>query len=223
MRILIVEDESSLRETLQATLEAELFAVDVAEDAEKGSFLARTNDYDLILLDYFLPKGNGRMICDEIRKSGKAAYIILLTVKTDIETKVELLNHGADDYVVKPFLFEELLARIRAISRRPRMMTSEILCHHDLRLDIRNCKLLRGQKEIYLTRKEFMLLEHLLRHKGMVVSRSMLIEHVWDSHLDPFSNTIESHVLSLRRKIDRKNRPSMIQTVPGRGYRMYST
>jgi DNA-binding response OmpR family regulator len=220
MKILVVEDEPTLRETLKANLENQCFAVDVAEDAEKGSYLGRTNDYDVILLDYLMPKGTGKIVCEEVRKAGKSAYIIMLTVKPDTEAKIDALNSGADDYLVKPYSFDELLARIRAMLRRPKVVTADILTYEDLSLNTRSFTVTRGTKEIYLTRKEFMLLEYLLRNQGAVASRGMLIEHVWDSNLDAFSNTIESHILSLRRKLDRRNRPSLIQTVPGRGYKI---
>lgn len=220
MRILVIEDDANLRETLKSSLEAQCYAVDVAEDAEKGSYLARTNEYDTILLDYVLPKGNGLDVCKEIRKAGKSSYVIMLTVQSEIGPKVDVLNAGADDYLTKPYSFEELLARIRAVHRRPKPLVAEVLVHEDLELDTRSYTVTRNDKEIYLTRKEFMLLEYLLRNKGNVVSRAMLSEHVWDSSLDAFSNTIESHILTLRRKIDKKNRPSMIRTVPGRGYKI---
>jgi len=220
MRILVIEDDVNLRETLRASLEAQCFAVDVAEDAEKGSYLARTNEYDTILLDFMLPKGNGLEVCREIRKAGKSSYVIMLSVQSEIGTKVDVLNAGADDYLTKPYSFEELLARIRAVHRRPKALAAEVLIYEDLQLDTRSYTVLRHGKEIYLTRKEFMLLEYLLRNIGNVVSRAMLGEHVWDSGLDAFSNTIESHILTLRRKIDKKGKLSMIRTVPGRGYKI---
>ncbi len=220
MRILVVEDDPLLAEVLRARLEAECFAVDVAETGEKGSFLARTTEYDVVLLDYMLPGKDGRIVCEEIRASTHTPYILMLTVKSEIETKVELLNCGADDFLTKPYSFEELIARIRAILRRPKRVESNVLTYKHISLDPQKQVVLREGKEIYLTRKEFMLLEYLLRQMGNVVSRAALGEHVWDSDLDVFSNTIESHMLNLRKKIDRKGSKSLIQTLPGRGYKI---
>lgn len=220
MRILLIEDERRISKFLKATLEAELFSVDVAEDGERGSSLAIINDYDLIILDNILPKKSGLEVCTYIRTKGKNMPIIMLSVKSDTATKVELLNAGADDYVIKPFSFDELMARIKAILRRPKHIEDDILHIDDLTLDTRKYIMTRGKKEIYLTRKEFMLLEYLLRNRGVVLSRGMILEHVWDMDTDPFSNTIESHILSLRRKIDPAGKKKLIHTVPGRGYKI---
>ncbi len=221
MKILVVEDDESVRTALKRAFEAECFAVDMAADGEKGSFLARTNEYDLVILDYILPKKNGREVCEEIRKAEKFVPILLLSVQSEVSDKVAALNLGADDYLTKPFAFDELLARVRALLRRPKALQQDVMTFGDLSLDIRGQKVKRGKEDIYLTRKEFMLLEYLLRNQGNVVSRTMLIDHVWDSSLDPFSNTIESHILSLRKKIEKK-RKKIIQTVPGRGYKIDS-
>jgi len=221
MKILIVEDDESVRTALKRALEAESFAVDLAGDGERGSFFARTNEYDLIILDHLLPKKNGRQICEEIRNADKSMPILLLSVQSEVGDKVTALNLGADDYLTKPFAFDELLARVRALLRRPKTLEHDVITFGDLSLDVRGQKVKRGKDDIYLTRKEFMLLEYLLRNQGNVVSRAMLIDHVWDSSLDPFSNTIESHILSLRKKIEKK-RKKVIQTVPGRGYKIDS-
>ena len=220
MRILVVEDEKKIRDFLKTSLEAECFAVDVAEEGEQGSYLARTNEYDLIILDNVLPKKTGLEVCQDIRKTGKTTPILILSVKTETLSKVELLNAGADDYLSKPFSLEELLARIRALLRRQKDIESDILTVDDLALDIKRHTTKRGKKEIYLTRKEFMLLEYLMRNQEMVLTRGMIMEHVWDMTADPFSNTIESHILSLRRKIDTKGKKKLIHTVPGRGYKI---
>ncbi len=220
MRTLVVEDEKSIIDFLKPGLEAELFAVDVAMDGEKGSFFARTNDYDLIILDNILPKKTGLEVCKEIRSAGKTVPIIILSVRSEEITKIELLNAGADDYLVKPFSFEELVARMRALLRRPKQIENKTLCVDNLVLDINKHVVKRNKKEIQLTRKEFMLFEYLLRHKGAVVSRGMIMDHVWDMSVDPFSNTIEAHIVSLRRKIDLLNRIKLIHTVPGRGYKL---
>lgn len=220
VRILVVEDDPLLGQTLKSCLEAECFSVDLAVTGTQGSFLGRTNDYDLVILDYVLPEKDGRAVCEEIRKSGRTTRILFLTIQAEVQNKVEVLNLGADDYLTKPYSFAELLARVRALLRRPQEMEAEVLMHKYISINLRSQVALREQKEIYLTRKEFALLEYLLRQKGSVVSRAALAEHVWDSELDIFSNTIESHILNLRRKIDRKTSKSLIQTVPGRGYKM---
>jgi len=220
MRILVVEDEQRISRFLKDSLEAEYFAVDVAEDGERGSYFARTNDYDLVVLDNMLPKKDGLQVCREIRAAGKTMPILVVSVKTGTEDKVDLLNAGADDYLAKPFVLEELLARIRALLRRPASLESDELVAEDLTLDVKTGTVRRADKEIYLTRKEFMLLQYLMRNQGLVVSRGMILEHVWDMSVDIFSNTIESHILSLRKKIGDMGRERLIQTVPGRGYRI---
>lgn len=220
MRILIVEDDRDISGFLKTSLEAELFSVDLAEDGEQGSMLARTSNYDVIILDNLLPKKNGMQVCREIRNKGKSVRIIIVSVEDSANAKVELLNSGADDYITKPFCFVELLARVRAVLRRPDNICSEILSVADLNLDILNYRVSRGRKNIYLTRKEFELLEYLMRNQGRVLSRGMIMDHVWDNNLDSFSNTLETHILNLRRKIDRNNKQKLIHTVPGRGYRL---
>ncbi len=220
MKILIVEDEIRLSEVLKKNLETEYFIVDVANDGEMGAKMALEHDYDLIILDQMLPKKTGMEICKELRQAGKKTPIIILSVKSETTTKVELLNAGADDYLIKPFSFEELVARIRALMRRPQEIKEDVYKADDLVLDTKRQTVKRGDKDIYLTRKEFMLLEYLLRNKDVVLSRAMIMEHVWDMYADPFSNTIESHILSLRKKIDLPNRQKLIQTVPGRGYKL---
>ncbi len=220
MRILVVEDEKKISEFLKASLKAEAFAVDVVEDGEEGSYLARTSDYDLAILDIMLPKKSGMEILKEVRACGKTMPILVLSVKSEIISKVDLLNAGADDYLIKPFSFDELLARVRALLRRPKDMCGDILSTDDLILNVRSHSVAREGQGIHLTLKEFMLLEFLLRNKGNAVSRGMIMEHVWDMNADPFSNTIESHILSLRRKINFPGKIKLIQTVPGIGYKI---
>jgi DNA-binding response OmpR family regulator len=219
MRILIVEDEDQVSNVLKKSLEAECFIVDVAKDGIHGLSLARSTDYDLVVLDNFLPKKTGVEVCRELRTSGKSMPIIILSVKSETTTKVELLNAGADDYLIKPFSFEEVLARVHALLRRPRQLEKDILIAGDLSLDTKQHVLRQNGKEVYLSRKEFILLEYLMRNQGNVLSRAMLLEHVWDMNTDPFSNTIESHILSLRKKIERPGKGKFIQTLPGRGYK----
>ncbi|MFC1801998.1 response regulator transcription factor [Patescibacteria group bacterium] len=218
MRLLIVEDNKEILDFLKISLAEECFAVDTAEDGEVGSYLARTNDYDVIILDNMLPKKDGKRVCKEIREEGKDTPIIMLSVKSDTTTKIDLLNIGADDYLTKPFSLGELMARIRALLRRPKIIESDTLEIDDLFMDIKKHIVKRKNKEIHLTKKEFMLLEYLMRNRNVVLSRGMIMEHVWDMNADPFSNTIESHIASLRRKIDNGHKRKFIRTVSGRGY-----
>lgn len=220
VRALLIEDEQGIIDFLKAGLESEYFVVDVAMDGEQGSSLARTNSYDIIILDNMLPKKNGGIVCEEVRQAGKTTPIIMLSVLSETTTKTDILNKGADDYLTKPFSFEELLARIHALLRRPPAITHEVLQLDDLTLDSKKHIVKRGNKEIYLTRKEFMLLDYLLRNNGVVVSRGMLLEHVWDMFADPSSNTIESHILNLRKKIDAKGKKKLLHTISGIGYKL---
>jgi two-component system copper resistance phosphate regulon response regulator CusR len=220
MRILVVEDDPDVRQFLVASLESESYAVDVAVDGEVGSYLARTNDYDIAILDLILPKKDGNLICREVRAAGRTFPILMLSVNNVAREKANLLNHGADDYLTKPFSYVELIARIRALMRRPHKVETNILKVDDLEMDTLKQHIQRGKRTIYLTRKEFSLLEYLLHHSGNVVSRGMIKEHVWNGDGDPFSNTIEAHVLNIRKKIDMPNRPKLIHTVPGRGYKI---
>jgi DNA-binding response OmpR family regulator len=220
MRILVVEDEEKIARFLKESLEAEYFAVDTAEDGEKGSYLARVNEYDLVVLDNMLPKKDGLQVCEEIRAAGKTMPILMLSVKTSSRDKVDLLDAGADDYLAKPFALEELLARVRALLRRPAAMESDQLEVEGVALDVKGGTVKRDGEDVYLTRKEFMLLQYLMRNEGVVLSRGMILEHVWDMSVDIFSNTIESHILSLRKKLKDTGKDRIIQTIPGRGYRM---
>lgn len=220
MRALVVDDEKELRERLAENLRTACFAVDTAGDGTEGSYLARTNEYDVIILDNMLPEKSGVAICTEIRSMGRTVPILILSVLTDSWRKVELLNAGADDYLVKPYSFDELMARVRALMRRPAEVVGEVLTVDDLVVDTKQQSVRRGEKGIYLTRKEFMLLEYLLRHRGSVLSRGMIMEHVWDMMSDPFSNTIESHIRGLRKKIHLPGHRKLIYTVPGRGYKI---
>lgn len=220
MRILLIEDDKNIANSLKVALESECFIVDIAEDGEQGAYCAQLNDYDLVILDNMLPKKEGVEVCKEIRKRGKTLPIIMLSVKSDTASKTELLNAGADDYMTKPFSFDELLARIKAIMRRPRKTENETLQADNLVLDGNKHSVIRGDKEIYLTRKEFILLKHLIKNQGTVLSRAAIMEHAWDMDIDPFSNTIETHMVNLRKKIDFGKHKKLITTVPGRGYKI---
>lgn len=218
MRILLIEDDSEIAEFIKLGLENETFAVDVAPDGDKGSYLARTNEYDLLILDNALPKKNGLSVCKEVREAGKSVPILVLSVQNATIQKVGLLDAGADDYLTKPFSFRELVSRIRALLRRPDRLEAAILSIHDLSLDVQRQAVTRNGKNIYLTRKEFSLLEFLLKNKGRVLSRGMILEHVWDIETDPFSNTVEAHILNLRKKLHVGKSQEIIHNVPGRGY-----
>lgn len=220
MRVLVVDDDIDTQSFLQQRLEEKCFAVDTASDGERALYMARINEYDLILLDYLLPYKNGFEFCSTLRKEDNSTPIIMISGTTDVPHKVSGFRNGIDDYITKPFYFEELLARIQAVLRRPRTQQNTTLSIADLALDTDAQKVRRGKEEIYLTRKEFSLLEYLLRHAGSVVSRGTIMEHVWDSSLDPFSNTIETHILNLRKKIDRNVKQKLIHSVPGRGYKI---
>lgn len=226
MRILIIEDEQDIRDLLKKGLESECYAVDTAEDGERGVYLASLNRYDLIIMDNVMPKKHGIEVCRELREKGVTAPIIVLSVKNESATKVDLLNAGADDYMTKPFSLEELCARMRALLRRPAVLEHDIIQVDDLTLDTVRHVVKRDGVEIRLTKKEFMFLEYLMRNHGTVLSRGMIMEHVWDMNADPFSNTIESHVRSLRKKIDElpgdEHRRKLIHTVSGRGYKIES-
>ncbi len=220
MRALVIDDEETIRAMLADNLRAQCFAVDTAADGMEGSYLARTNSYDIIILDNMLPQKSGITVCQEIRRTGHTTPIIVLSVLSDTWRKIDFLNSGADDYLLKPFSFEELLARIRALMRRPAEMEGDVLSIDDLTINTKQQRVMRDGKGIYLTRKEFMLLAYLMRNQGSVLSRAMIMEHVWDMTNDPFSNTIESHILSLRKKLDTVPERKLIHTVPGRGYKI---
>jgi DNA-binding response OmpR family regulator len=221
MKILIVEDNSAVRNVLRMSLEAECFSVDETDNGDDGSFMARTNEYDLIILDNVLPGKMGKQICKEIREAGKTMPVLFLSMKSDVLDKITLLDTGADDYLTKPFSFEELLARIRALLRRPQALKETIITVGNLELHHDKHQVFLKGKELQLTRKEFSLLEHLMQNKGLVVSRGQLLEHVWDINANPFSNTIEAHILNIRRKIG-DNKKRVIRNIPGRGYKMNS-
>ncbi len=220
MKILLVEDDESISKVLKNGLETELFAVDVATDGEEGSSMGRSNDYDLIILDFTLPKKNGLEVLADIRVKGKTVPVLVLSIESETDLKVKLLDGGADDYLNKPFSFKELMARIRALLRRPNKIEAEVLSVDDLKLNTKSYTVARGGKDIHLTRKEFMLLELLMKNQGDVISRGMINEHVWDNEADPFSKTIESHILSLRRKINPNGKKHLIETISGRGYKI---
>ncbi len=218
MKVLIVEDDRSTAEIVKDSLTANSHTVDIAVDGADGSFLGRSYAYDAIVLDHSLPKKNGLVVCREIRAAGKSTPIVFLTAADDMETKIAAFDQGADDYMVKPFSLQELHARLRALGKRPTQEKKSILRVDDLSLDINRHSITRGDELIHLTRKEFNLLEYLMQNAGTILSRALLLEHVWTADSDPFSNTVEAHIRNVRKKICPKNNPNLIANVPGRGY-----
>ncbi|MBL4775217.1 MAG: response regulator transcription factor [Mariprofundus sp.] len=218
MKILVVEDEERVAHFIQKGLKEEGHAVDVSYDGEDGEFLAEVNDYDLIILDLMLPKKNGITVCHELRASGVATPILMLTARDSVEDKVRGLDAGADDYLAKPFAFEELLARVRALLRRQSDNKSPILSIADLKLDPISRRVSRNDKPIRLTTKEYALLEYLLRNPNKVLSRTLIGEHVWDMNFDPESNVIDVYISHLRAKIDKDHDVPLLHTLRGQGY-----
>jgi DNA-binding response OmpR family regulator len=223
MRILIVEDEPKIAKSLKRGLEQESYAVDVAYDADEGLASALASDYDVIVLDRMLPGSmEGLGVCKAIREEKKQTPILMLTARGQIRDRVEGLNAGADDYLVKPFSFEELLARVRALLRRPQTSSAPVLQVAELTLDPAGAVVKRSGKSINLSQKEFALLEFLMRNADRVVSKDKIINHVWDFDADVLPNIVEVYVGYLRNKVDRpfpKLKP-VIQTVRGFGYKL---
>lgn len=218
MKVLLVDDNQQIVSFLKNALKAECFAVDCASDGKEGSYLARTNEYDVIILDLNLPEKDGLSVCREIREDGCHVPIIILSIKEDIPTKVELLEAGADDYLTKPFSFDELKARIKALVRRPKSIEKEIINFDGYSIDLSKNEVTHNGKQISLTRKEYELLSYLAKNMNRVVSRGTLVEHVWDMNADPFSNSLEVHVRNIRKKLGLSPKDSFIKTVSGRGY-----
>lgn len=218
MRILLVEDEIKMASFIERGLKEEDYVVDVANDGEKALFLAEINPYDLIILDIILPIKDGVTVCKELRIKKINVPILILTSKDRIRDKVLGLNSGADDYLAKPFAFEELLARIGALLRRNKTNKTGILKLADLELDQLKHKIMRAGKEIQLTSKEFALLEYLMFNATHVVTRTMISEHVWHEDFDSFTNVIDVYMNFLRNKIDKGHKKQLIYTVFGKGY-----
>lgn len=217
MRILVVEDEKKVAGFIKKGFEEESYAVDIAYDGVEGEYLATTNDYDAIVLDIMLPKKNGVDVVKDLRSRGIKTPVLLLTARDAVEDKVKGLDSGADDYLSKPFAFEELLARVRALMRRKEYSIVE-LKFADLALDQATRKAKRGSMEIDLTSKEYGLLEYFLRNPNKVLTRTMIAEHVWDYTFDTDTNVIDVYVNHLRNKIDKDSSKKLIHTVRGIGY-----
>lgn len=218
MRILLVEDDTDLAQFIRKGLKEEQYAVDVAADGEKGLELALNNAYDLLILDIMLPKLDGLTLCRRIRAKGNMTPVLLLTARNTVEDKVSGFDTGADQFLPKPFAFVELLAQIRALLRRGSTQQIVQLQAADLRLDPASHRVWRAGHEIALTNKEYALLEFLLRNKNRVLTRTAIIEHVWDISYDPMTNIVDAHIRALRAKIDRDFSPPLIATVRGAGY-----
>ena len=218
MKILVVEDDRKVAGFIELGLREEGYAVDVARDGEEASTLAHVNSYDAILLDLMLPKKNGLQVALELRKEGYKTPILMLTARDTTDDVVRGLNAGADDYLSKPFKFDELLARIRALVRRGGAQRLERLSYGPLELDRLEHQARAGSNVLDLTPREFRLLEHFLLHPEEVVRRTQLLEKVWDMHFDPESNVIDVHVANLRRKLSDAGHPNLIQTVRGVGF-----
>jgi len=218
MRILVIEDEVKIAQFIKRGLKEEGYAVDVANDGEAGHFMLSSNEYDAIILDLMLPKIDGLTLCRDLRKEGNQTPIIMLTAKDTVKDKVKGLDSGADDYLPKPFAFEELLARVRVVLRKKDSRVQTQLKVEDLCLDLLTHKVTRGDREIDLTVKVFALLEYLMRNAGNIVTRTMISEHVWDINFDTFTNVIDVYINYLRNKIDSGFTDKMIHTVRGKGY-----
>ena len=220
MRILLVEDEQRLSNSIKKGLIEEGYAVDQAFDGEEGKFLAESESYDSIILDLMLPKLDGVKVCEQLRQEGIKTPVLMLTAKSRIEEKVTGLNAGADDYLAKPFAFEELKARIQALLRRGYQQPEPLLQVADLVVDNSRHLVKRSGKEIKLTPKEFAILEYLLRHKGELVTRTQITEHVWDYNFDSMSNVVDVFINNLRKKVDADSATKLIQTIHGVGYKL---
>jgi two-component system, OmpR family, copper resistance phosphate regulon response regulator CusR len=218
VRILLVEDEPNAARMLAKGLREETYAVDLAPDGEQALEHAHVNDYDLVILDVMLPRKNGFQVCKELRESGSAVPVLMLTARDSLEDRVHGLDAGADDYLSKPFEFAELLARVRALLRRRPALYREVLTVADLSVDTTKRRVARGGRELDLTAKEFALLEYLMRRAGELVSRADISEHVWDQSYDPFSKVIDVFIQRLRKKVDEAHSLKLIRTRRGEGY-----
>ena len=218
MRVLFVEDDRSIAHFVQKGLRENYFAVDLAYDGDEGLYLALNERYDLLILDIMLPKVDGTEILKSIRERGIETPVIFLTAKDAEKDIVKGLNLGADDYMVKPFSINELLARTRAILRRAKAKRVTKLQVADLLMDLRTHKVFRGKKRIDLTPKEYALLEYLMENEGQIVTRTMISESIWDYHFDSLTNVIDVHVYHLRNKIDKGFKPKLLHTIKGVGY-----
>ena len=220
MKILLVEDEKKVANFVRSGLKSEGFTVDLAADGEEGLFLAQGGGFDLIILDILLPKLDGITVCKKLRTEGKTMPIIMLTAKDSVEDRVRGLDAGADDYLTKPFSFAELLARVRALTRRHKATEQEPLAVGDLTLDPETFEARRGGKKIPLSATEFRLLKYLMENSSHVVTKALILENVWGYDFSPESNVVDVYIKYLRDKIDKGFKSGLIKTVRGIGYRL---
>jgi DNA-binding response OmpR family regulator len=222
MRILVVEDEERLARALKRGLRREGYAVDCLADGTAAELRLRVShdDYDLVILDLTLPGKDGVDVCRDVRARSISLPVLMLTARDGTEAKVAGIDSGADDYLIKPFDFDELLARLRMLLRRPRQILPPELVVSDLVLDPAGRRVTRAGEEVVLTTKEFALLEFFARNAGQVLSREQILTHVWDEEFDSFSNVVDVHIKNLRGKIDHGRRDSVVETVRGLGYRL---
>ena len=218
MRILLVEDEPAAAQMLAKGLREQGYAIDVTADGEMALYQASINDYDLVILDVMLPRKDGFQVCREMRAAGSAVPVLMLTARDMVDDRIIGLDSGADDYLIKPFDFRELLARTRALLRRGEALHAETIEIDDLEIDTRTRRVQRAKRNIQLTAKEYALLEYLARNVDKVLSRAEIAEHVWDENFDVFSNLIEVYIKRLRRKIDDGHEVKLFQTRRGEGY-----
>ncbi len=219
MRILIIEDEAGIVRFLERGFTAHGHGVVTADDGENGARMAVEEPVDLVLLDISLPSMDGHEVLKRIRQKRTGLPVLMLTARDDLRNKVDALDGGADDYLTKPFVFEELLARIRALTRRADQQQSARVSHGDLTMDLLSRRAWRGENKIDLSSREFALLEYFMRHPGQVLSRQQILSAIWDYAFDPGSNVVDVYVRYLRSKIDRAGAPSLITTIRGSGYR----
>lgn len=222
MKILVIEDDLELNAAIKASLEKQGYAVDGINDGEKGERHIEINhqDYDLIILDLMLPQRDGFEVCRNIRALGILTPILILTGRDDVNDKILALDLGADDYLTKPFSFEELSARVRALLRRPKEALTPDLTVADLALNTSTRKVTCNGKEVPLTLKEFSLLEYLMRHPNQVINRDQILDHVWDFEFNSFSNIVDVHINNLRKKLKVASKKNYLESVRGVGYRL---
>ncbi len=218
MRILVIEDDPTVGQFVKRGLEEQRWSVDLVADGDEGERLASAGGYDLIVLDMRLPGKSGLEVLHDLRSKGFERPVLVLTAQDAVDAKVQTLRAGADDYVTKPFAFEELLARVEALARRPRAMAASVLTVADLTLDLDTREVKRSDRLIELTPKEYTVLEYLMRHRGRVMSRTLITEYAWGYHFDPGTNIVDVVINHLRKKIDADSERKLISTVRGVGY-----
>ncbi len=218
MRVLVIEDDPTVGQFVKRGLEEQRWSVDLVADGEEGESLARSQPYDLVVLDMRLPGRSGLEVLRNLRARGFERPVLVLTAQDAVDAKVETLRAGADDYVTKPFAFEELLARVEALARRPRVLATPVLSVADLEVDLDAREVRRGGVLVELTPKEFLVLEYLCRHKGRVMSRTLITEYAWGYHFDPGTNIVDVVINHLRKKVDSGKGKRLITTVRGVGY-----